>query len=108
MATAGPGITPVISWKPVCRLALVFVEADDAEGPDVVRGDQWGAQPDGGNTILPPVTYGTAPPGTRNPLDRIGTLKTGHGYRLRLRRFTQPANDPGGVLAVLHFQASRE
>ena len=49
------GQNVVLGWTPECGVRSLFLESDGG-------GDVWAIEADG-NGIMPPVTYGTAPPG---------------------------------------------
>lgn len=95
--SVGAGATPAISWSPACRLFLVLVE--DPTG----TGDQWGVLSDSSNAIVPPVRYGTMPPGATRELLPAAPLQPGHEYQLTVFRFTGPEHEDGQVIGQTTF-----
>jgi hypothetical protein len=82
--TAAPD--PVFGWSTACAVAALDVTPSDSTDEFL-----WTvlANP-GQNTILGPVTYGIAPPGTAVMLP-ADPLISGRVYRVHLRRTTGPA-----------------
>jgi hypothetical protein len=75
--TVGTGVTPRFEWSPACRVTVLEVQNTETNT------SAWtvlGFSPGG---IVPPVTYGTAPPRAINLPDEE-TLETGTSYILVL------------------------
>ncbi|HKG94310.1 MAG TPA: hypothetical protein VKA84_20525 [Gemmatimonadaceae bacterium] len=81
------GIAPVFSWSPRCRVSELIVEGvgiPTASGPqwDVVTAT-FGTAEGPANGLLPPITYGSAPDGAREPTP-AAQLLPGRDYIVRL------------------------
>lgn len=80
--TVGAGVTPRFAWSPACRVTVLDVHNTETNTSawTVIAG------PFSPGGIAPPVTYGTAPPGTIGLPDEE-TLETGTTYVLVLTVF---------------------
>lgn len=86
--TVARGSALVFDWSPQCAVALLLVEQDAS--------DQWALGAPGleftstesSNIIVPPVTYGLAPPGTESTTP--ATLVAGQTYEVVLWRAVSP------------------
>jgi hypothetical protein len=94
--TVSAGTTPQFSWSPACRLFFLIVE------PAATGDDLWLIITEGANQILPPVRYGTVPPGARE-LAPPTPLVAGTEYKVAVARYTGPGPQDGAIIAVQTF-----
>ena len=80
--TVGPGVTPRFEWSPACRVTFLEVQTTETNPSAwTVFAGPFG--PPGAIGIVPPVTYGTVPPGAIDFAD-AESLETGTTYVLVL------------------------
>ena len=75
----------VITWEPSCSVDIILVSALD-DSARVVTMPAWEVNFDD-EAVFPPVTYGTAPAGTKVVIDAI-PLEPGRSYRIGLFRIS--------------------